>query len=152
VLPAEFAKADQHQWVPIATDLREVLEALPREGPHVFALLGARGKRLGLSAVCDKVNRLARKAGVKLSLHPLRRGSGCRYAGKAPAQVLQRLLRHSSISTTMHDYANVDDAVMEAVLGGKRNSSRNSKPAVETSLEVVDDATAGTETACDTKP
>src|SRR5437764_644751 len=45
-------------------------------------------------------------------------------AGKVPAQVLQRLMRHSNISLTMAYYANVDDAAMEAVLGGKRSSSR----------------------------
>ena len=55
----------------------------------------------------------------------LRAGFGCRYAGKVPAQVLQRLMRHADIKTTMGYYANVDDAVMDAVLGGKRNTSRN---------------------------
>jgi hypothetical protein len=58
-------------------------------------------------------------------LHALRRGFGCRYAGKVPAQFLQKLMRHSSIGITMDYYANVDDAVMEAVLGPQRNSSRN---------------------------
>src|SRR5262249_20240055 len=88
-----------------------------------------------------KVNNLARKAGVKLSLHPLRRGFGCRYAGKVPAQVLQRLMRHSSISTTMDYYANVDDAMMEAVLGPGRNSSRNSGPPAQLRPGVDADAT-----------
>jgi hypothetical protein len=56
-------------------------------------------------------------------------GFGCRYAGKVPAQVLQKLMRHSNISITMDSYANVDDAVEEAVLGPQRNSSRNTPPA-----------------------
>jgi integrase len=149
VLPAEFAKADEDQWVPIAPELREVLEALPRQGGHVFALVGSHGRRLGLSSVCDKVNKLAQKAGVKLSLHPLRRGFGCRYAGKVPAQVLQRLMRHSSISTTMDYYANVDDAVMEAVLGEGRNRSRNSKPTAGRPGGVNEDASATTSKTCD---
>ena len=68
---------------------------------------------------------LARRAGVKLSIHTLRKGFGCRYAGKVPAQVLQRLMRHANIKTTMDYYANVDEAAMEAVLGPRRNSSRN---------------------------
>jgi integrase len=59
----------------------------------------------------------------------LRRGFACRYAGKVPAQVLQRLMRHANISTTMAFYANVDDAAMEAVLGQRCNSSRNTGPA-----------------------
>jgi hypothetical protein len=35
-------------------------------------------------------------------------------------------MRHASISTTMGYYANVDDAVEEAVLGPRCNRSRNS--------------------------
>jgi hypothetical protein len=50
-------------------------------------------------------------------------------AGKVPAQVLRRLMRHADIKTTMGYYANVDDAVMEAVLGPQRNSSRNTEAA-----------------------
>jgi hypothetical protein len=37
-------------------------------------------------------------------------------------------MRHSSITTTMKHYANVDDAAMEAVLGSKRNDIRNKVP------------------------
>src|SRR5262249_11016884 len=83
---------------------------------------------VSVSALGERVIRLARKAGVKLTMHSLRKGFGCRYAGKVPAQVLQRLMRHSNISLTMAYYANVDAAVEEAVLGPGRNSSRNSKP------------------------
>jgi hypothetical protein len=50
-------------------------------------------------------------------MHSLRKGFGCRYAAKVPAQVLQKLMRHSNIKTTMDYYANVDDAVEQAVLG-----------------------------------
>jgi integrase len=77
----------------------------------------------------DRVVRLAKKAGVRLTMHTLRKGFGCRYAGKVPAQVLQKLMRHRRIKTTMDYYANVDAAVMEAVLGAKRNDSRNTSPA-----------------------
>ena len=58
-------------------------------------------------------------------MHALRRGFGCRYAGKVSAHVLQRLMRHASIKTTMDYYANVDAAVEEAVLGPQRNTLRN---------------------------
>ena len=50
---------------------------------------------------------------------------GCRYAARVPAQVLQKLMRHSNIAITMDYYANVDEAVEEAVLGSQRNISRN---------------------------
>jgi hypothetical protein len=76
-------------------------------------------------AVSNCISALARQAGVRLTMKTLRASFGCRYAGKVPAQVLQRLMRHASIKTTMDFYANVDDAVMQAVLGAGRNSSRN---------------------------
>jgi integrase len=126
-LPATFAKANEDQWVPLDPKLRAILDALPREGSHVFQLRRRDGRRLALKTVSDYVIRLAKRAGVKLSAHSLRKGFGCRYAAKVPAQILQKLMRHSSISVTMDYYANVDDAVEEAVLGAGRNSLRNSQ-------------------------
>jgi integrase len=116
-LPAKFAKADEDQWVPIDPALRPILEARLGLGGKVFNLRARDGHPLALSSVSDHVIRLARRAGVRLTMHALRRGFGCRYAGKVPAQVLQRLMRHSDIRTTMAYYANVDAAVEEAVLG-----------------------------------
>jgi len=125
VLPAEHVKGVEDQWVPLDPQLREALLALPRHGKKVFHFVTKGGRPVSLAAVSDRVIRLARKAGVKLTMKSLRRGFGCRYAGKVPAQVLQKLMRHSDIKITMDYYANVDDAVMEAVLGPQRNSSRN---------------------------
>jgi integrase len=129
VFPAEFVKAVEDQWVPLAPELREALEQLPRHGPKVFRWTGPDGAPLKTQGIGRRVVTLARRAGVKLTMKSLRRGFGCRYAGKVPAQVLQKLMRHSSITITMDYYANVDDAVMQAVLGPERNSSRNNAPA-----------------------
>jgi integrase len=128
VLPAEFVKAVKDQWVPLDPELRQVLEALPRHGRKVFRFVDRKGRPLTGSGVSQRVIKLAKRVGVKLSMKALRRGFGCRYAGKVPAQVLQKLMRHANIKTTMDYYANVDDAAMQAVLGSKRNSSRNSEP------------------------
>jgi Phage integrase family len=76
-----------------------------------------------------RVVKLARQAGVRLTMKSLRQGFGCRYAGKVPAQVLQKLMRHANIRTTMEYYANIDEAAEEAVLGPRRNRTRNSDPA-----------------------
>jgi integrase len=59
-----------------------------------------------------------------MTLKTLRRGFGCRYAGKVSAHVLQRLMRHSSIRITMDYSANIDQAVEEAVFGAQRVTSR----------------------------
>jgi integrase len=129
VLPAEFVKAVKDQWVPLDPDLRAALEALPRQGRKVFRFADRKGRPLTAGGVSQRVADLAQKAGVRLTMKALRRGFGCRYAGKVPAQVLQKIMRHANIKTTMDYYANVDEAAMEAVLGPKRNTSRNSRPA-----------------------
>jgi integrase len=128
ILPAEFVKATEDQWVPLDPVLRAALEALPRCGRKVFRFVARDGHPICPTAIGERVIRLAKKAGVKLTMHSLRKGFGCRYAAKVPAQVLQRLMRHANIGLTMRFYANVDDAVEEAVLGPQCNGSRN-KPA-----------------------
>jgi integrase len=128
ILPAKIAKGKKDQWVPLDPELRAALLALPRHGKKVFRFIS---QRTGLPAdsrlMTGRVIRLAKLAGVRLSMHTLRKGFGCRYAGKVPAQVLQKLMRHRNIKTTMDYYVNVDDAVMNAVLGDQRNSSRNTR-------------------------
>src|SRR5262249_19009903 len=84
--------------------------------------------------------KIAKAAGVRLTMKSLRRGFGCRYAGKVPAQVLQKLMRHSNIAITMDYYANVDAAVEEAVLGAQRNTSRNTQP--ETTPQATEEKAA----------
>jgi integrase len=122
VFPAGFVKAVEDQWVPLDPHLRSALLKLPRRGRRVFRFESVHGQRICPSGICKRIKALARRAGVKLTMHSLRKGFGCRYAGKVPAQVLQRLMRHSDIKITMGFYASVDEAVMEAVLGSGGNS------------------------------
>jgi integrase len=131
VLPAEFAKAVEDQWVPLDPVLRQALLALPENGKKFFYFRAYDGHELSENTVGQRVAALAAKAGVKLTMHSLRKGFGCRYAGKVPAQVLQKLTRHADITTTMDYYANVDEAAVQAILGENRNSLRNiqGKPA-----------------------
>jgi integrase len=68
---------------------------------------------------------LAKRAGVKLSRKALRRGFGCRHAARVSAHVLQRLMRHGSIKTTLDYHVNIDAAVEEAILGPQRKHQRN---------------------------
>src|SRR5262249_12241201 len=105
--------------------LREALEALPRQGSKVFRFCDRKGRLLTTTGVSQRVVALAKKAGVRLSMHSLRKGFGCRHASKVPAQVLQKLMRHANIKVTMDYYANVDEAAEEAILGPRRNGSRN---------------------------
>jgi integrase len=126
-LPAEFVKAFEDQWVPLDPSLRDALEQLPRHGRKLFRFVGVRGEPLTNSGVSKRIAALADEAGVRLTMKSLRRGFGCRYAGKVSAQVLQRLMRHSDIRVTTDFYVNVDDAVEAAVLGTERTTLRTSK-------------------------
>jgi integrase len=125
VLPAGFVKAVEDQWVPCDPELRQALERLPRTGRKVFHFTDSRGRPVTVAAVGRRVIRLAKLAGVKMTMKTLRRGFGCRHAGKVSAQVLQKLMRHSDIRITMDYYANVDEAAEEAIFGAEHNSSRN---------------------------
>jgi integrase len=137
ILPAEFVKAVEDQWVPLPALLRQTLEALPRHGKKVFRFVAKDGHILTANGVSERVIGLAKRAGVKLSMHSLRKGFGCYYAGKVSAQVLQKLMRHGDIKTTMTYYANVDAAAEEVIRHDERNSQRNT-PA----LQAQDDAEA----------
>jgi integrase len=140
VLPAEFVKAEKDQWLPLDPELRAVLEALPRGGKKVFRFESKWGGPISAGGISQRVADLARKVGVKLTMKALRRGFGCRYAGNVSAHVLQRLMRHASLKTTLDYYANIDAAVEEAVFGPKRNTSRNSR--AETAADKAGDNAA----------
>ena len=121
VLPAVFAKSAEDQWVPIHPILRTAIEKLPRTGDEVFPFISKKTKQpLTRSGVTAYVRHLAKRAGVPLSMHSLRKGFGCRVAtklGKGNAPILHRLMRHSSMQITMDYYASVDDALHEALSG-----------------------------------
>jgi integrase len=121
VLPAVFAKSAEDQWVPLHPVLRQALSELPRTAPQVFPFRSRRGggplTRVGITT---RVRHMAKQAGVKLSMHRLRKGFGCRVAkqlGKGNAPVLHTLMRHSSMQITMDYYASVDDGLQQVMSG-----------------------------------
>jgi integrase len=150
VFPAGFVKAGEDQWVPLDPELREAILALPRHGKKVFRFFEARsGKPVKDIAVSHRVVEVARLAGVKMTMKSLRRGFGCYWASRVPAQVLQKLMRHSNIRITMDYYANVDDAAMQAVLGRKRNTLRNSEAEAVENQEAEDATKESDNGTCD---
>ncbi len=119
VLPATFAKSGEDQWIPLHPVLRKALAELPRTSSEVFPFRSRKtGGPLTRGAISHRVLRMAKMAGVKLSMHRLRKGFGCRVAknlGKGGAAMLHELMRHSSMQVTMDYYASVDDAKQEAI-------------------------------------
>jgi integrase len=133
VFPAGFVKAAEDQWVPLDKVLRAALLGLPRHGPKVFRFPSRLANKddIEANAMCHRVNGLARAAGVKMTMKSLRRGFGCYWASRVPAQVLQKLMRHANISLTMTYYANVDDAAMDAILGRQHSEPNKEAKAKE---------------------
>ena len=61
--------------------LRQALTELPRAGDLVFPFRSRKGGgRLSADGLSNRVRLLARQAGVRLSMHQLRKGFGCRVA------------------------------------------------------------------------
>jgi integrase len=76
------------------------------------------GGPLRRNGATNRVRDMAKRAGVPLCMHRLRKGFGCRVAqqlGKGNAPILHELMRHSSMQVTMEFYANVDDALEDAI-------------------------------------
>jgi integrase len=109
-IPAAYNKSDADQWIPLHPQLAEILRPRRQERGKVFALSESPRE------VSRKFTKLAKKAGLKITLHDLRRSFGSRYAAVVPAPVLQRLMRHADIKTTLAFYTNVDDVLEEAIL------------------------------------
>jgi integrase len=140
-LPAAVVKAVRDQYVPLDPQLREALLSLPRHGRRVFRFLHREGLLLSAGAVSWRVRALAKAARVRRTMKTLWHGFGCRYAGKVSAHVLQRLMRHANIKTTLDYYVNIDAGVDEAVWGARRNATRNSEAATPTATANPTDAT-----------
>jgi integrase len=108
-IPAEYNKSDADQWVPLHPELAEILKPFRKARGRLFRLSDSPRE------VSRKFTRLARRAGLKITLHDLRRSFGSRYAAVVPAQVLQRLMRHADIKTTLEFYTDLDDVLDDAI-------------------------------------
>lgn len=129
-------KSGEARMLPIAPEFAEKLLAVPkaeRTGP-VFPLVGLQGDRVtDLIYASLVIARIGEAANVKVdermkgsrkvvkfaSAHDLRRAFGLRWSVRVMPKVLQELMRHADISTTMKFYAGQDVAAMEdAVYAG----------------------------------
>jgi integrase len=108
-IPAEHNKSDADQWIPLHPELAAILEPLRQPGGRLFRISPSP------DVISRKFGQLARKAGLKITLHDIRRSFGSRYAAVVPAQVLQRLMRHADIKTTLQFYTDLDDVLDAAI-------------------------------------
>jgi integrase len=116
---AEAEKGHRNRLLPITPDFAEYLLATPedqREG-RVFKVDGLfTGRPMTLKRVGRVISAIGKKAKVVVdkgtkkyaSAHDFRRAFGTRWAKKVMPMVLQKLMRHDSIETTMRYYVDLD--------------------------------------------
>ncbi len=154
-IPAELEKGHKDRLLPIAPEFAEFLLATPeasRTG-HVFNPLSRRANRPRPREyhVCKVISAIGERAGVKVntdprtgavkfaSAHDLRRSFGERWATRVMPQVLQELMRHESIDTTLKFYvgrnaqatADVLWAAHDAISNKSGNTDQNTATEAE---------------------
>lgn len=116
---AEAEKGHKDRYLPMTPDFAEFVLETPeheRAGP-VFSIVGARAgeamtlKRVGrvISGIGQRAKVVVNKAADKFaSAHDLRRSFGTRWSSRVKPAVLQLLMRHKSIETTLKYYVTHD--------------------------------------------
>jgi len=101
---AEGHKARKDQLLPMTPDFADWLLKVPVEQRYGLVFpLGITSNHAGRI-----ISRIARRAGVKASAHDLRRSFGTAWSKKAMPAILQKLMRHADIKTTMEFYVSHD--------------------------------------------
>jgi len=175
-IAASAQKSRRDERLPMTEDFYRLLMETPeaeRTG-KVFKLNGLKTRSpITPKRVCRLVSKIGKKAGVVVatvekrkrvdgklvttaakkfaSAHDLRRSFGTRWARRVMPAVLQRLMRHAEIATTMKYYVTMDaDAVGDEVWGRNwdvGNTLGNNRPQVARNAEGAPDA-ATSETPC----
>jgi integrase len=144
LIPADVEKGNEDRLLPMTPDFAEFLKSVPesqRQG-RVFKLMDIDGKPLKPSrhVVGPIVSAIGKSAGVVVdarpkngkprkfaSAHDLRRAFGFRWAMRVMPAILQQLMRHADIQTTMDYYVVQDaEAVPDAVWAAVGNTVGNS--------------------------
>lgn len=116
-IPADAEKGFKDRLLPITPDFAEFLYTVPEadQTGRVFPLLNKAGKPMVCPyGIGKRITDIGTKAGIKVkdeagktkfaSAHDLRRAFGLRWAKRVMPAVLQALMRHESIQTTMKYY------------------------------------------------
>lgn len=125
VIYGEAQKSGDDESVPLAPDFVAWLQTAPESARKglVAPLRGGTNKRLSSRVNISKaIARIGKAAKVKVSetkyasAHDLRRSFGTRWSLKVPPTVLQKMMRHATLQTTMRYYVHLDSSQVGAVL------------------------------------
>lgn len=121
-IQAAAEKGKKDRVLPLAPEAAELLESVPTEERSglVFKLRSRvdLDRPLRVDNVSPLVVEIGKKAGIRVSerktasAHDLRRSFGLRWADRVKPHVLQQLMRHASIQTTLTFYVQSDAADM----------------------------------------
>ena len=145
-IQGESEKGKKDRTLPLAPEAAELLQTVPEEEREglVFKLKWQRnhGKPARVDTVSPIICEIGGKAGVKVaekktaSAHDLRRSFGLRWADRVKPHILQQLMRHASITTTLTFYVQSNaEEMAEAVWSAfdrKLDSSTKSLPTRKT--------------------
>jgi integrase len=114
---AEGQKSHRDELLPIAPEFADFLLTVPKADRKglVFGIYGKPGKPLTSKRASRYISSIGKAAGVVTNkaedryatAHDLRRTFGSRWAKKVVPAILQKLMRHSSVETTMSYYVNL---------------------------------------------
>jgi integrase len=113
VIQAEAQKSRRGEILPMTPDFAEWLQTTFPEGVRQGKVFGI---DLGISRFSIVISEIGKKAGIitnkaegkYASAHDFRRAFGTRWAKKVMPPVLQRLMRHADLQTTMSYYVNLN--------------------------------------------
>jgi integrase len=108
---AEAQKSHKDELLPITPDFVRFLEKVRPERRHglVFEMnVSADCLVRGISDIGKAAGVVVSERGKHASAHDLRRSFGTRWATRVAPAVLQKLMRHSDINTTMTYYVKLD--------------------------------------------
>ena len=147
LIPAELEKGNEDRILPMAPEFAEFLRTVPpywRNG-YVFKPKPLRqrySRRLSAHRVGEVVSKIGQAAGIKVdqdgstvkyaSAHDLRRSFGARWAMKVMPPVLQELMRHESIQTTLRYYVGRNASATASVLWEAHRGSPADLPVSKT--------------------
>lgn len=147
-IPAELEKGNKDRLLPMAPEFAAMLMKIPeadRTGPVFKPVMPrCRTRRSDATRAGKTIAAIGRKAGIKVeerpgkpakcaTAHDLRRSFGSRWATRVMPAVLQQMMRHESISTTMRYYVGIEadetaEAVWQSFSTANGNTSGNKRP------------------------
>ncbi len=143
LIPASAEKGFKDRMLPITPDFAELLNSIPEANRNgkVFPIQNKAGKPMICPyAIGKRISDIGEKAGIKVkdesgkikyaSAHDLRRTFGVRWSKRVMPAILQTLMRHENIQTTMNFYVGQQaESVADAIWNAARmDTSLDSSP------------------------